>query len=447
MNRIAPRVVAVALLTTTALAGSTIGTEDAIFTASDAAFGDIFGRSLDAEGDLLVVGAPGNDDAGGSSGSAYMFDLSTGTEIQKITASDQQFNDVFGQSVAISGPRFIVGSRNDNAGNGRTGSVYVFDSATGEELGKLLASNGASGDSFGESVALEGNMAAIGAPSAGNGAVYLFDISTGDELFEMRPVVSVGGQRLGESVAMHGDRVIAGAPDETFGGILDAGAAYLFDTTTGDMVGRFQSPVPAVRDLYGSAVDISDQYIAIAAVWDSEAGEKAGAVFIYDADSSNFIRKITPGDDEVLDYHAFGSSILLDGDTIVIGAQNLASVGSGPGIVYTYDIPSGDLLAEFVASDGAEFDALGASVALADGMLIAGANRRDSQRGAVYAFNYDSAPCPGDTDGSGAIDLADLNLVLANFGQDTGSGDTDGNGAVDLADLNIVLGAFGTACP
>lgn len=55
--------------------------------------------------------------------------------------------------------------------------------------------------------------------------------------------------------------------------------------------------------------------------------------------------------------------------------------------------------------------------------------------------------CPPDVTGDGAVDLADLNLVLGNFGQITDAGDINGDGEVDLADLNAVLGAFGTACP
>lgn len=54
--------------------------------------------------------------------------------------------------------------------------------------------------------------------------------------------------------------------------------------------------------------------------------------------------------------------------------------------------------------------------------------------------------CPGDANGDGAVDLADLNLVLANFGQMTTSGDVTGDGVVDLADLNLVLANFGTDC-
>ncbi len=44
------------------------------------------------------------------------------------------------------------------------------------------------------------------------------------------------------------------------------------------------------------------------------------------------------------------------------------------------------------------------------------------------------------------MDLADLNLVLANFGQSTDAGDANGDGVVDLTDLNAILGVFGSGC-
>ncbi len=58
--------------------------------------------------------------------------------------------------------------------------------------------------------------------------------------------------------------------------------------------------------------------------------------------------------------------------------------------------------------------------------------------------------CPTDFDFNGATDLADLNIVLANFGDVVTpgtSGDADGSGIVNLADLNAVLAVFGTDCP
>lgn len=64
--------------------------------------------------------------------------------------------------------------------------------------------------------------------------------------------------------------------------------------------------------------------------------------------------------------------------------------------------------------------------------------------GALGAGGADD--CPADVSGDGSVNLADLNLVLANFGQTTAEGDTNGDGEVDLADLNAVLAAFGTNC-
>ncbi len=55
-------------------------------------------------------------------------------------------------------------------------------------------------------------------------------------------------------------------------------------------------------------------------------------------------------------------------------------------------------------------------------------------------------PCPGDADGNGVVDLADLNTVLGAWGDGGPTGDLDGSGVVDVADLNLVLGAFGSAC-
>ena len=54
--------------------------------------------------------------------------------------------------------------------------------------------------------------------------------------------------------------------------------------------------------------------------------------------------------------------------------------------------------------------------------------------------------CTGDVNGDGVIDLADLNLVLSNFGEQLPFGDATGDGSVDLVDLNVVLAAFGVAC-
>lgn len=59
------------------------------------------------------------------------------------------------------------------------------------------------------------------------------------------------------------------------------------------------------------------------------------------------------------------------------------------------------------------------------------------------------APCPADLDGSGAVDLTDLSLLLSNFGStsaDPEDGDLNGDGNVDLTDLSLMIGAYGQNC-
>lgn len=58
-------------------------------------------------------------------------------------------------------------------------------------------------------------------------------------------------------------------------------------------------------------------------------------------------------------------------------------------------------------------------------------------------------PCPGDINGDGAVDSADLSIIIGRFGDlvpPLTQGDLNGDGKVDSADLSIVIGAFGDRC-
>lgn len=98
----------------------------------------------------------------------------------------------------------------------------------------------------------------------------------------------------------------------------------------------------------------------------------------------------------------------------------------------------------FVIADQIPFDVGVSDVAAsADGTVIAmSAPAGDG----VVVIGQPEINCPVDVTGDGSVDLADLNLVLANFGQTTADGDTNNDGVVDLADLNAVLASFGTTC-
>src|SRR6056300_674350 len=110
--------------------------------ASDGAANDQFGNSVAISGNYAIVGAYADDDKGSASGSAYIFNVNTGAELHHLLASDGAADDWFGHSVAISGNYAIVGAPNDDDNLSNSGSAYIFNVQTGAELHKLTASDG-----------------------------------------------------------------------------------------------------------------------------------------------------------------------------------------------------------------------------------------------------------------------------------------------------------------
>ncbi|HIF64153.1 MAG TPA: DUF4215 domain-containing protein [Deltaproteobacteria bacterium] len=158
-------------------------------TASDAIAGGHFGWSVAASADTVIVGAFGAADAGASSGSAYLYQQDLGGagnwgELAKLTASDANAGDLFGQSVAISGNTVVVGAYGNDDAGGFSGSAYVHHLNAGGagnwgQLFKLTASDAATYDYFGRSVAISDGQVIVGAhddDDAGNnsGSAYLY---------------------------------------------------------------------------------------------------------------------------------------------------------------------------------------------------------------------------------------------------------------------------------
>jgi uncharacterized protein (DUF2345 family) len=136
--------------------------QEAELAASDRARGDLFGIPVALSGDTAVVGAPYKHSR---TGAAYVFVRSGSTWSQQaeLTASDRARLDLFGTSVAISGPTAVVGA---DAKDSYKGAAYVFvrSGTTWSQQAELTASDGASSDLFGGSVAISGLTAVIGAP-------------------------------------------------------------------------------------------------------------------------------------------------------------------------------------------------------------------------------------------------------------------------------------------
>ena len=158
--------------------------------ASDGAANDRFGESVSLSGNTGLIGARFD---GLFFGSAYIFrnlDTATGTvnESVKLLASDGAASDRFGDSVSLSGNTGLIGAALDDDNGSNSGSAYIFrnlDTATGtvNESVKLLASDGAEDDNFGSSVSLDGDRFTVGAGngdgiSADTGSAYTGTVSS-----------------------------------------------------------------------------------------------------------------------------------------------------------------------------------------------------------------------------------------------------------------------------
>ena len=253
--------------------------EEAKLLASDGAAGDFLGNSVAIDGAVVIVGAFGREDNGTGSGAAYVyrFDPSGGpgsgwTEEAKLLDPNGAPFDNFGRSVAISGDVSIVGAPGDDDNGVQSGSAFIYRFDWGlsrwEEETKLVASHGAAGDSFGRSIAISHDVAIVGAfgddnngLNAGSAYLYRYDGTTWGQPVKLLASDGAPLDLFGISVAMSGDLVIVGADAHDDNGDA-SGSAYVFDVAA----------CGCVADLNDDgSVGILD-LLALLAAWGSDPG-------------------------------------------------------------------------------------------------------------------------------------------------------------------------------
>lgn len=224
--------------------------EEAKLRASDPAADDRFGARISVDGDVVLVGANGNDCEDGSSdcGSAYVYRRrgSHWVEEAKLTAHDAAADDHFGFSASVSGDVALVGTMKDDWGNGpsRSGSAYVFRFKGNSwiEEAKLTASDAIDDQGFGCHVSVSGDMSLIGAyrdddacpgqPDCHSGSAYLYRFNGADWVEEAKLTASdaAAGDEFGIVVSISGEYGLVGAPyDDTAGERTGAGYVFAVD--------------------------------------------------------------------------------------------------------------------------------------------------------------------------------------------------------------------------
>ena len=304
---------------------------------------DLFGFSVSLSNTNALIGAALDNTGATSAGSAYLFDTVTGNLLQTFNNPTPEDNDGFGISVSLSGTNALIGALRDNTGATGTGSAYLFDTVTGNLLQTFNNPTPEDNDFFGFSVLLSDTNALIGAfrDSSGGtnaGAAYLFDTVTGNLLQTFNDPTPEDNATFGLGLSLVSTNALIGSCGTTAcqGAPPPTGGAYLFDTVTGALLQTFDNPDPQDSGGFGESVSLSGTNALIGALWKDVGATNAGAAYLFDTATGNLLRTFNNPDPQNDD--TFGGEVKLNGNIAFIS-------GSAPrGIGYLYDIETGDLL-------------------------------------------------------------------------------------------------------
>ena len=393
--------------------------QQAEILASDGAASNMFGSAVALFGDTVLIGSPGAAIGGqSSSGAAYAFardpDLGTWSSQAKLVASDYGTGDLFGSSVALYGDTALVGAyAADYAGNGGVGAAYIFVRSSGTfafvQQALLLASDRASGDIFGSSVALSGDTALIGARlvDAGGqrdaGAAYIFDRQSGSNTWvEQTPrlIASDGhaSDMFGYSVALSGDTALIGAPAST----TTDGAAYVFARNPSSGLWTQQAKLVSSDhkpgDQFGYTVALDGDTALIGAPYADDGSKSAAGVayvFVRDAASGSWTEQARLLAADSTARSGFGWQVALNADWAAISAPLAAVNGNASaGAVYLLQRPAGaaawasTVQQRLSAADAASLDRAGVSIALSGDTVAVGALAKDSGNNMDVGVGY-----------------------------------------------------------
>ena len=408
--------------------------------AADGAPSDIFGGTVAIFGDIIVIGARRDDDNGNNSGSAYVFrfdpDTSNWIQEQKLLPDDGHFSDYFGISVAVSGDIALIGAYFKSIIPGITaGAAYVFryDGSGWVQEQKLLPDDPNVSSMFGISVALDGDIAVIGAyfdddNGDFSGSAYVFRFDGSSWVFEHKLLAADGGplDRFGLPVAISGETVVVGAQShDEFGPKSGAAYVYRFDGSTWHQEQELLPRDGAAFDGFGRAVAVAGDTAVIGAWFDdNENGIDAGSVYAYRFDGKGWTEQAKLTATNTLDGYQFGWSAALSGDVAMFGEGHLTF-----GSVRVFHGLSD-------CNDNSTLD-------ICD---IAEGKSQDTNANGIP----DECECPWDLDGSNDVGVKDLLFLLGVWGSCPKKGDCladfDLSGSVDVKDLLFLLGNWGP-CP
>ncbi len=329
--------------------------------------------------------------------------------IGALEADDSSSRDQFGFDVALDGDTAVVGARLATGSDGSRGAAYVFErDLTGawSQVAKLTPDDGeASG--FGEQVAIAGDRIAVGArydvfDGHRGGSIYTF-VRDGDAWAQETKIHnpnSDGGSwsdSFGWALALDGERLAVGAYDADPDGVRDAGAAYVFAFDGAEWVLEKYLPSPILDQYqeFGIGIDIDGDTLLVGAQDSWQVEPDGGEAFVFTRDFGLWTLQATLEDPATDNLDAFGWAVALDGDTAVIGDYYEDVVGDlqlleGAGAAYVFERTgtSWSRVATLTASQPSAWGFFGEAVAVQDGRVAVGSPYDPFGNTAGAAFSF-----------------------------------------------------------
>ena len=368
----------------------------------------------------------------------------TWSQTQELTAIDGVSNNYLGATVAMSGTTAMVSAFHRTVGsNANQGTVYIFSESGGawSQSAELTASDGASGDLFGEGIALSGSVALVGAPgknvsgNAGEGVVYEFNKS-GSSWTQAAEFTDTGGaanDNFGAALALWGSTLIVDAATKTVSGHSGQGAAFVFTESGGSwsQSAELTASDGAAGDEFGAtSVAIAGSTVVVGARTHTVSGHSyQGTAYVFSGGGSSWSQtaELTSSDGVANDF--FGTAVATSGSTVMVGAPDHTVSGHEEGTVYVYNTSGGSwVLTSELTSPSSGGLLFGNALALSGPTVVIGDVGEDvggTIQGAAYLFTL------GGTSWTEAAELT---------ASDGASGDELGYG-VALSASGVVAGA------
>ena len=363
------------------------------FTVSDAMAAAKFGESVAVYGDTVVISAHFDGDNGAASGAAYVYRWNGASyDESKLIASDGAAYDKFGEMVSIFGDNIAIGAHRDDTNANDSGSVYVYH-WDGSEYGeyKLTASDASSGACFGRSVSISGDYVLVGTDRS---SAYLYHWN-GSSYEEVNKLIGPDNDRsFGRFVSIDGDSITVGSGAKYVYSLAELSESYVIPVTPVDSietVAVYGGITFTVSDAmkaanFGESVAVSGDTVVISAHHDADNGSQSGAAYVYRWNGASYDEtKLIASDGAAGD--KFGEMVAIDGDNIAVGAHRDDTNANDSGSVYVYHW-DGSGYGEYTltASDASSRDCFGRSVSISGDYVLVG-----TDHGSAYLYHWNGS--------------------------------------------------------